>query len=305
MSFAHDHFNNLVLQSFAQGAPVWRQPWFVSNEAPINPTTGKRYKGINRLSLQMAGFPDNRFCTFKQAQAKNWKIRKGQKAAAFVVKWVEVDRQEDAPEGSEVLSEGKDKFLMCKLYPVFNCSQMDGPPPLRRFDRDIDLFAPASEFVKSYLMDGPRFEETGTKAYYSPANDKIVMPSLKLFKDDADWFGTLIHEIAHSTGAAHRMNREELLNTRFGSPAYAKEELNAELAAVYILQDLGLPLSDTHLKNHVSYIKHWHDHIKEDPKAFFKACATAEKIYQYVAEHHPNLRADERPLESPKAVLSM
>ena len=49
------------------------------------------------------------------------------------------------------------------------------------------------------------------------------------FKDGQEYYGTALHEMAHSTGHPSRLDR--LKPAAFGSPEYAKEELVAEQSA--------------------------------------------------------------------------
>ncbi len=46
---------------------------------PMNPTTGKRYKGINAIHLMAQGYNDQRWMTYKQATAAGAQVRKGEK----------------------------------------------------------------------------------------------------------------------------------------------------------------------------------------------------------------------------------
>jgi len=58
----------------------------------------------------------------------------------------------------------------------------------------------------------------------------------------ASHYGTALHETAHWTGAPQRLNRETLNNSRgFGDIEYAKEELRAELASVFLMAERGIP----------------------------------------------------------------
>lgn len=89
-----------------------------------------------------------------------------------------------------------------------------------------------------------------------------------------------MHEIGHSTGHKTRLNRD--LSGGFGTAKYAEEELRAEIASMFIEQDLGIETSEKHIENNSAYIQDWHDKIKEDPNVLFKAIADAEKICKFV-----------------------
>lgn len=66
-------------------------------------------------------------------------------------------------------------------------------------------------------------------AYYSPSSDHIVCPQREQFPQGAEYYGTLLHEMAHSTGSPQRLNRT--FGSFFGDALYAREELVAELTA--------------------------------------------------------------------------
>ena len=77
----------------------------------------------------------------------------------------------------------------------------------------------------------------------------------------------------HWTGHASRLGRD--LKNRFGTAAYAAEELVAELSSAMLGAELGLPV--THLDSHASYIEHWLKLLKDDDRAILTAAAKAEE----------------------------
>jgi antirestriction protein ArdC len=81
------------------------------------------------------------------------------------------------------------------------------------------------------------------------------------------------HELSHWTGHTSRLGRD--LRNRFGSAAYAAEELVAELSSAILGAELGLPV--THLDHHASYIEHWLRLLKDDDRAILTAAAKAEE----------------------------
>lgn len=80
-------FTDKLVVALEEGKIPWRKPWDVSkgsNGLPANGATGKTYRGGNSLMLMMAGldkgYADNRWVTFKQAQALGGYVRAGEKA---------------------------------------------------------------------------------------------------------------------------------------------------------------------------------------------------------------------------------
>ena len=102
------------------------------------------------------------------------------------------------------------------------------------------------------------------------------MPLRSQFKDQTSFAKTLLHELSHMTGAPARLNRK--FGGPFGSESYAKEELRAEIGALFTETDLGIPLSGEHYEDHSDYLRSWIGVIQNDYNEFFRACADAEKI---------------------------
>ena len=134
------------------------------------------------------------------------------------------------------------------------------------------------------------------------------MPPDEAFACPPDWAATILHELAHASGAPHRLNRD--LTGRFGDTAYSREELRAELASLFVGSALGLP-SD--VPNHTSYIQSWVKVLKDDKREIFRAAADANRIAEWILSHHPAHAAgdddpdtadDEQPSQPPTEALA-
>jgi antirestriction protein ArdC len=123
---------------------------------------------------------------------------------------------------------------------------------------------------------GAVIKHGGDKAFYSPSNDFIQMPHKTDFNSEAAYYATLLHEMAHWSGAANRLNRD--LSGRFGNEAYAAEELIAELSAAFLCAEYQI---DGDLR-HAGYIASWLRILKNDNKAVFKAAALAQKSADFI-----------------------
>ncbi len=120
----------------------------------------------------------------------------------------------------------------------------------------------------------------GTRAFYSPATDHVQLPPFADFRDGPGYYGTLAHEVTHATGHRSRLARD--LSGRFGSRAYAVEELVAELGAAFACARLGLwtePRAD-----HAQYVAHWLDAMRADRRAVFAAASQAQRAADWLAE---------------------
>jgi antirestriction protein ArdC len=93
----------------------------------------------------------------------------------------------------------------------------------------------------------------GSKAYYQPSTYTVQMPPFENFRDAAAFYGVWLHEFGHGTGAKHRLNRD--LTARFGSAAYAFEEISVEILSGLVLADLGVAHDPR--PDHAAYIASW------------------------------------------------
>jgi antirestriction protein ArdC len=105
------------------------------------------------------------------------------------------------------------------------------------------------------------------------------MPLREAFRDGSQFWATLAHELAHSSRAEHRLNRD-FGQTRFGDQGYALEELVAELASAFIGAHIGLPAD--HLEDHASYIGGWLKALGDNPSAFLTAASKAQAAADWV-----------------------
>ena len=189
------------------------------------------------------GYSDPRWCTFKQAKDKGWHVKKDEKST-LVEFWSLYDKKTrktiDDKEAARIIRDDPDRkddiILMSRAYCIFNGDQIEGIPelPLKN-EIDIEAIRANRDTLLKNMDVG--FREQGSEAYYTPSADRITMPPEELFNDTYSYMATFLHESGHATGASHRMNRD--LSGFFGSEAYTKEELRAEIASAFTAQALG------------------------------------------------------------------
>lgn len=138
------------------------------------------------------------------------------------------------------------------------------------------------------------YEKFNESAFYSPKRDQIVVPSKKqfnisntpedVFKDGMEFYGTTIHEMAHSTGHESRLGRDGIVKIdQFGSAQYAKEELIAELTSALIGNAMGF---DSRIReNNIAYLQNWIGSLKKDPKFLKSVMSDVNKSSKMVLEH--------------------
>lgn len=296
MSSRKEIVDKLVSQ-MEQGYSFTQSLWDKSLFTPHNPVSGATYQGGNRLRLMLAaksnGYDDPRWMTFKQAKANDYKIKPGSKGI-LLEKWIftkevplldENGKPQKGPDGKILKTTEELKHPVANFFYVFNGSQIEGLPELKLPERIMDgIDKIADAFIQSSKC--PIYYEAQPRSYYSPAKDEIHLPLRESFKNSVAHLGVLIHEMSHSTGHESRLNRP--IKNSFGTPDYAREELNAELSSFFTQSDLGLSMdySDEHFKDHANYIKSWCQILKEHPNDLFNACTVAEGISHYLMDNY-------------------
>lgn len=264
------------------GAGDHRMPWnpklcgVSSISIPHNPVGHYGYRGINILSLwasqQEYGYATPEWATFRQWQAAGAQVRKGEKGSLTVFF--------KAANAGSASAENDDqparRHFIAKAAYVFNVAQVDGyeplpPPILAPIERHnaADLFIRASAASIHHDSD---------HASYIPSRDEIHLPPEGAFLDAHGYYGVALHELVHWTGHPSRCARD--LRNRFGSEAYAAEELIAELGSAFLCAEIGI--SPEPRIDHARYIDSWLKVLKSDKRAIFTAAAKANQAVTYL-----------------------
>ena len=261
---------------------IWDSGWDINALRSQNPVSGAKYNGINKLRLGYVvaenNYQDPRFVTFKQAQEKGWKVKKGEHGHPCEY-WIWTKKEEIINDKGE--KEKVDVPLdkpRISYFTVFNLEQIEGNYPkfeLPKLSHD-EILEVANDFIASSRC--PIQEAAQARAYYSPANDKITLPLRDSFKTTEDYLATLLHEMAHSTGK--ELGREMVTSPL--SPEYAKEELIAELSSLFLKAELGISSEGKHFENHSAYLNGWNKMLRSDPNELYRASKEADKVYSYI-----------------------
>jgi antirestriction protein ArdC len=209
--------------------------------------------------------------TYRQSQLLGGQVRKGERGTVVIFYRSYQARQDD--EGEENDCPRTRRVL--KSFAVFNACQIDGLPD--RFfpePRPLPLRTERDHVLDCFFAAIPaRICHGGAEAFYSRDLDQVTMPEPGLFRDLDHYRATLAHELSHWTGHESRLARQ--LGGRFGSEAYAMEELVAELSSAMLGAELGLPVA--HLDHHASYLASWLKVLKADSRAILTLAAKAEE----------------------------
>lgn len=263
---------------------VWSKPWFVDPVShkimrPYNPITKRNYHGYNLVHLEISritqGYMFNQWCTFNQCKAAGGFVKKGEKGTPIIV-FVPPKKkiEKDEKTGEEIETQTGSAFFSYTV--VFNISQTTLKPedlpeiPAKNYTiPEVEaLIAGTGAVITHDYQD---------RAYYSPSQDKISLPLESQFKSLPDYYETKFHELIHWTGNAKRLNR--LSAECFGSDKYAREELVAEIGAVFLKAETGI---NNETDNAAAYIKNWWGKIKEDRGSLITAAGQAEKALTFI-----------------------
>jgi antirestriction protein ArdC len=275
-----------IIKMLEDGVAPWQKPW-EGAAMPFNPTTERAYRGGNAVYLLATGigreYADPRWMTYKQAADQGWQVRKGEKGT-HIEFWEVKGRsseQDAAPDQHSGEPEGEETEprMIHRIYTVFNARQIDGIPEYQPKKRTPAEAVQAGERVLS--NSGARIEhDQFDNAFYNRRFDSIHLPPKDAFKDAPGYYGTALHELAHWTGHPSRLNRATLSDSyRFGDINYAKEELRAELASVFIAAELGVPHDPA---NHAAYVGTWIKTLREDKNEIFRAAHDASGATDFV-----------------------
>jgi antirestriction protein ArdC len=265
-----------IIKQLESGVAPWRKPW--TCQSPANLLTQKEYRGLNVFSLASQGFPSRFWLTFNQATKLGGRIRKGEKSSPVIFWNIGDERETTTQDGTK---ESSRPFLL-RYYSVFNLSQAEGidiPASLLQETRTNDPIETCEQIVTNMPVP-PGFEQSD-KAWYSPSNDVVGMPARGLFHSSEEYYATEFHELAHSTGHAKRLHRENFDNpVSFGSESYSKEELIAEMTAAMLCGIAGI--EQRILENSAAYLKTWIARLKSDSRLLVSAASHAQKAADFI-----------------------
>ena len=288
----YDEVTAKIIAQLEDGIFPWVQPWNAAGAMPglpRNAVTGRLYSGVNVLILWGAvierAFPSQDWLTFKQALAAGGCVRKGEKGETICY----ADRF--TPDAEKQRAEGQGdaarSIPFLKRFTVFNAAQCDGlsssilasiaadtvPLP------ELQLVADAESLIAA---TGADFRIGGGRAFYNAAEDYVQVPPQPAFTAQINYYRTALHELGHWTGHSSRLART--FGSRFGSSAYVREELCAELASAFLCAALGIMPT----VRHADYIGSWLAVLREDSRAIFKAASQASKAADYLLAFAPD-----------------
>lgn len=304
---ALEAFTELIIERMENLSTNWEQPWINAQMKGLPENlTGRRYNGVNAFLLfllcakQRYTIPC--FLTFAQAKAEGLLIKKGARSFPvvyynFIVKEIGSRNKISFEDYKKLSKDEQDNYHVSaymKSYNVFNVSQtniQEEKPQL--WEQQLTKFTgPAQTFDVNEMVQCKEldaliekqgwlckiFPEPGNDACYIPLLDEIHIPEKKQFKNGEAFYGTLLHEMTHSTGIESRLNRN--MTGSFESYNYGREELVAELTAALTLCSMGIATGPK--EENMRYIKGWCKSIKENPRFLMTILSDVSKANSLV-----------------------
>ena len=277
---------------------VWRKEWTGSGGgAPHNGITKACYRGTNAFWLSLVsmlkGYSDPRWVTMVQIMdnggkyhpKQKWHLKAGSKAT-YVEYWYPYDVKNKKAltweqYRDEVANGRKDTefTLSTKYTAVFNASEVEGMPEIQipetpDVSQDELIGRLCAGMGVQIFLDG------GDRAYYSPSQDNIHLPTPESFTSEYAFNATALHELSHSTGHPDRLNRD--MAGFFGSAEYAYEELVAEMCSCFMGVNLSAEATPDHIDNHKAYVQSWIQAIRDKPETLVRAIKDAQAAASFM-----------------------
>ncbi len=263
-----------ILDAIQRSPSPWQMPWHTGADRTLQlprSIAGRRYSGINVLSLWASarrfGFSDPTWATEECWRKAGMRLLPAENATTAIIYR---ERKTSATTGP---------IRFARRLPLYNRHQVYGDQA-KNDPRPKAILIAIDELAQAA---GARIEIGSTGACYRPEHDDILLPHHARFRGSLDrtseaFAAVLLHELVHWSGAPHRLNRD--LTGRFGSSAYAMEELVAELGCAFLCAELGI--ASRPRPDHARYISGWLRVLKNDNRAILVAASQAEKATRYL-----------------------
>lgn len=275
----YEMVTNRIIKKLNEGIIPWQRGWSGTIDGAYNYKTKRRYSLLNQMLLEH----QDGYLTFKQVGELGGKVNKGAKSE-FVVFWKIM--QKDDPNKKD--ADGKPEKVTIPILRYYNVFWI-GDTNIERKDLEIVEHNPiteAEDIISEYVAREASLkfinDKPSNQAYYAPASDTVVVPMLTQFANAEEYYSTAFHELTHSTGAKHRLNRlAEGRAAAFGGEEYNKEELVAELGAAMLVNHCGIE-TEKSFKNSAGYVQGWLKALNNDQRLIVSAASKAEKAVEYI-----------------------
>lgn len=309
---AAEKFTGLMIKRITEVSGDWQKPWLPVKRKDYLPRniTGRFYSGGNTFMLLTYSlyfdFSTPVFLTFLQADKAGIRIRKGVSSfPVYHIAYMYYNPQNQDRISIEKFETIEDETVRSgyyliptpKCYDVFNLDQTDYNEKYpeewatllarhRIFPDIVDKSMYTHEVLDGVISEQtwvcPIEERFSNRAYYSPGQDRIVLPYKAQFDTGASYYSTALHEMIHSEGHESRLNRLKKGASK-GTDSYAAEELVAELSAA--LMGFYMGIETTIRADHANYLKIWLDALHADNSFLMDVLAEVVQAIKFMCTH--------------------
>ena len=268
-----------VIEQMENLGSDWIKSWSTNAmSGHHNVISKKAYQGTNTFLTAISsfknGFQSNQWGTYRQWQSKGYSVKKGSKGTDIIFfDKIKIEDKETEQERFVPILKGFSIFNADQIEDYWSGSAIPEKPTFKH-EQTEQLVTNSKAIIK----------HGGSRAFYTSEADFIQMPHKTDFQDIdgstamENYYSTLLHELTHWTGHTFRLDRK--LANKFGSNAYAFEELVAEIGSVFLTAMLGIEKQPQ--PNHAKYLNGWLEVLKQDKRAMVKAFGLAQKASDYI-----------------------
>jgi antirestriction protein ArdC len=274
-----------IIKQLENGVVPWRKPW--TTQFPKSLRSLREYRGLNVLMLASQGYASPYWLTFNQAKQLGGHVKQGEHST-LVTFWKRSPYKKHNEETGE--DETRNGFLL-RYYRVFNLCQTEeiadklGLSVTAESGSNRVPSLDQCEKIVAEMPLAPKREQSFA-AWYRPLTDTVGMPNRDTFHSSEEYYSTLFHELAHSTGHPSRVGRDGIENVNsFASESYSKEELIAEMSSAFLCGVAGV--SPVVIQNSASYLQSWISRLRGDARLLISAASHAQKAADYILNRKP------------------
>ena len=220
----HEQVAEKLIEQLQQGVAPWQKPWEPGEPnsfLPVNPITGKRYRGINLIQLMAQGRTDPRWMTYKQAAAVGAQVRRSERGTSIQY-WKFTEEQTKTDEYGKLILDSHGQPIKEEIRlerprvffaTVFNAEQIDGLPPTQHKEHAWNAIERIEHILR--VSSAVIYHGEPDHAFYRLTTDSIHLPDKAQFPTVDSYYATALHELGHWTGHPSRLGRD--LAHPFGS----------------------------------------------------------------------------------------
>ena len=297
-----------VAPQVEEGKAPWQKGYDKPSDAdlqPFNPTTGKRFKGLNAIQLksvaQEKGYNDPRWMSLQAANRVGTKVRKGERGTRVEYLRFPPKSQaspgKDSPEAAAGDKQQEQPRISHHTYVVFNAEQIERMPSLEQQLPKEPQQHKICERAERMIQDsGVKIENPPPDGHsytkYDKDRDTVVIPGIEKFKSPEHYYGHAVKQMAGRAAGEQHTERPEPQGEAQQRDATARQDMRREMATDTICSKLHLPKQPTGERHKAQ----WAETIRNSPNELRYAARDADRMADQVLSHdRPQQRSQAEP----------